>query len=44
MVIFETKNLLLRPLQLEDADRLFLLDKDLEVMKYIGVLVLTNVQ
>ena len=44
MVIFETKNLLLRPLQLEDADRLFLLDKDPEVMKYIGVPVLTNVQ
>ena len=37
---FETERLFLRPLILADADRLFLLDSDPEVMKYIGVPVL----
>ncbi|WP_300672772.1 GNAT family N-acetyltransferase [Soonwooa sp.] len=34
---FETERLILRPLELSDADRLYLLDSDPEVMKYIGV-------
>lgn len=38
----ETERLILRPLKEEDAERLFLLDSNSEVMKYIGVPVLTK--
>lgn len=37
---FETERLFFRPLVLSDADRLFLLDKDPDVMRYIGIPVL----
>ncbi len=40
----ETERLILRPLKLDDADRLFLLDSNSEVMKYIGVKPLTEVK
>jgi len=38
----ETERLILRKLEDSDYERLFLLDSDPEVMKYIGVPVLTN--
>ncbi|WP_313027983.1 GNAT family N-acetyltransferase [Soonwooa sp.] len=38
---FETERLILRPLELQDADRLYLLDSNPEVMKYIGMPALT---
>jgi len=39
----ETQRLTLRPLEETDAERMFLLDSSPEVMKYIGVPVLTEV-
>lgn len=39
----ETERLLLRKLEDSDYERLFLLDSDPEVMKYIGVPVLTDI-
>ena len=38
----ETERLILRPLVAEDVDRLFLLDSNPEVMKYVGQPVLTE--
>lgn len=40
----ETERLILRPLNLDDAERLFLLDSNSEVMKYIGVEPLTKLE
>lgn len=40
----ETSRLLLRPLEKEDAERLFLLDSNPEVMKYVGQPVLTEIE
>lgn len=39
----ETKRLILRKLEDTDVERIFLLDSNPEVMKYIGVPVLTNI-
>ena len=39
----ETARLLLRPLEKNDAERLFLLDSNPEVMKYVGQPVLSEV-
>ncbi|RQO38061.1 GNAT family N-acetyltransferase [Chryseobacterium sp. KBW03] len=39
----ETKRLILRKLEETDVERIFLLDSDPEVMKYIGVPVLTDI-
>ena len=39
----ETARLLLRPLEKNDAERLFLLDSNFEVMKYVGQPVLSEV-
>ncbi len=40
---FETERLLIRPLESSDAEDLFLLDQNPEVMKYIGISPLTEV-
>ncbi len=40
----ETERLLLRDIEVSDANRLFLLDSDPEVMKYIGVEPLTEIE
>lgn len=40
---FETERLILREIFAEDAERLFLLDRDPEVMKYIGVPVVQKI-
>ena len=40
----ETSRLLLRPLEKTDAERLFLLDNNPEVMKYVGQPVLTEIE
>lgn len=39
----ETERLILRPLEKEDAERLFLLDRDPVVMKYVGVPPVTKI-
>lgn len=39
----ETSRLILRPLEKRDAERLFLLDSNAEVMKYMGIAPLTEV-
>ena len=39
----ETPRLILRPLEKNDAERLFLLDSNPEVMKYVGQPVLTEI-
>ncbi|MFX9758509.1 GNAT family N-acetyltransferase, partial [Acinetobacter baumannii] len=39
----ETQRLILRKFEETDAERLFLLDSDPEVMKYIGVPPLSNI-
>jgi len=41
---FETERLLLRPLEKTDAGRMFLLDSNPDVMKYVGQPVVTNVE
>ncbi|WP_353146817.1 GNAT family N-acetyltransferase [Chryseobacterium sp.] len=43
-MILETKRLILRKLKDTDAERMFLMDSDPEVMKYIGVPVLTDIR
>ncbi len=40
----ETSRLILRPLEKNDAERLFLLDSNPEVMKYVGQLVLSKAE
>jgi RimJ/RimL family protein N-acetyltransferase len=40
----ETERLILRPLNLYDTERLFLLDSNAEVMKYIGVAPLSQIE
>ncbi|MCJ7932880.1 MAG: GNAT family N-acetyltransferase [Chryseobacterium sp.] len=42
-MILETKRLILRKLEDTDYERMFLMDSDPEVMKYIGVPVLTDI-
>ena len=39
----ETERLILRKLEEQDVERMFLMDSDPEVMKYIGVPVLTDI-
>lgn len=41
---FETERLIIRPLLISDADRLFLLDSNPEVMRYVGVSILTQIE
>ena len=43
-IFVETARLLLREIVNEDVERIFLLDRDPQVMKYIGVQPVTNVQ
>jgi len=42
LIPIETERLILRPLKKSDAERLFLLDSNPEVMKYVGVAPLTR--
>lgn len=43
-MILETERLILRKLEEADAERIFLMDSDPEVMKYIGVPVSTDIE